>query len=212
MAIQTMSAEDHARVAEAIRKAEEKTDGEIYCVVARVSDSYFFAAAFMLAVAMLLVSFAIGFLLEYWWIDPRTPVFVAAQMLALGSALLVLRAFPRIRIWLVPKRLKYHRAHDNALKQFLARNVHITTARTGVLLFVSLAERYAEVVADAGINSRVSQESWDGVVAELVGHASKNQLADGFVTAVGMVGTLLADHFPVSASDANELDDHLVEI
>ena len=65
-------------------------------------------------------------------------------------------SFRRLRIHLVPRRQRYRHAHDNAMKQFLARNVHLTTARTGVLLFVSLAERYAEVVADAGINSQVS--------------------------------------------------------
>ena len=71
----------------------------------------------------------------------------------------------------VPRRLRYRRAHDNALKQFLARNVHITTARTGVLIFVSLAERYAEVVADSGINAKVPQETWNDIVADLVAHA-----------------------------------------
>ena len=69
--------------------------------------------------------------------------------------------------------MQYTQAHDNALRQFLARNVHITTQRTGVLLFVSLAERYAAVVADAGIDRQVRQEDWDGVVAELVEQARR---------------------------------------
>ncbi len=112
----------------------------------------------------------------------------------------------------MPRRLKYRQAHANAVKQFLARNVHLTTARTGVLLFVSLAERYAEVVADAGINQKVSQETWDGVVLQLVEGARESRLADGFVTAIGTVGALLSEHFPVSEDDINELDDHLVEI
>jgi putative membrane protein len=210
--IETLSAEDHTRVTAAIRDAEEKTAGEIYCVVARVSDSYFFPAAFMLALAMLAISFALAFLLEYWWYELRMPVFVAAQLLAFLCALLVLELFPRLRIWLVPRRLKYRHAHSNAVKQFLARNVHITAARTGVLLFVSLAERYAEVVADAGINQKVPQETWDGVVGRLIEGARENRLADGFIAAIGIVGSLLSDHFPVSDNDINELDDHLVEI
>jgi len=98
------------------------------------------------------------------------------------------------------------------MKQFLSRNIHLTSARTGVMLFVSLAERYAEVVADAGINNRVPQETWDGVVAGLIAHARRGAVADGFVEAITTVGALLAEHFPVTASDANELDDHVVEI
>jgi putative membrane protein len=212
MAIETLSSEDHARVAEAIRGAEKRTAGEIYCVVARSSDSYFYPAAFTLALAMLAIGLVVAFLLEYWWYDLRMHVFVAAQMLAFCCALLVISLFPRLRVYLVPRRLKYRQAHANAVKQFLARNVHLTTARTGVLLFVSLAERYAEVVADAGINQKVSQETWDGVVLQLVEGAREIRLASGFVTAIGTVGALLSEHFPVSENDVNELDDHLVEI
>lgn len=208
----TMSPKDHARVTSAIQSAEARTAGEIYCVVARSSDSYFYPAAFLLALAMLAVSLVVGYLLQYWWYDPSTPVFVAAQILAFACALLVLRFFPGVCIFLVPPRLKYRHAHANAIKQFLARNVHVTAARTGVLLFVSLAERYAEVVADAGINQRVAQESWDRVVQVLTDHARREQLADGFVTAIAIVGAALAEHFPVSAADINELDDHLVEL
>lgn len=207
-----MTPQEHARVTAAIRAAEESTAGEIYCVVARSSDSYFFPAAFTLIVAMLVASLAIAFAMEQWWVTLRLPVFVAAQMLALASALLVLWLFPALRIFLVPRPLRYRRAHDNALKQFLARNVHITTARTGVLVFVSLAERYAEIVADSGINEKVSQGVWDGIVADLIAQARRNQLADGFVSAIGTVGALLAEHFPAHAEDVNELDDHLVEI
>jgi putative membrane protein len=207
-----LNAEEHARITKAIRIAEQGTSGEIYCVVARSSDSYFFPAAFTLMVTMLIASLVAAFALEYWWLTLRAPLFVAAQMLALGSGLILLRLFPPLRIILAPRQLRYRRAHDNALKQFLSRNVHITSARTGVLIFVSLTERYAEIVADSGISSRVAQAVWDDVVGQLVADAREGRLADGFVSAVGTVGQLLSEHFPGMAGDLNELDDHLVEI
>ena len=212
MAVRTMTEEEHARITEAIRKAEANTAGEIYCVVARASDSYFFSAALIVTASTMIVSLGVAFALEYWWFGIRLPVFVAAQLLALAAALVLLYAFPFLRMRLAPRRWQYMRAHDNALKQFLARNVHLTAERTGVLVFVSIAERYAEIVADAGINAKVQQETWDGVVKELIEHARKNRLADGFVSAVETVGKLLAAHFPVKSSDVNELEDHLVEI
>jgi putative membrane protein len=207
-----MTPQDHARVTEAIRTAEQGTSGEIYCVVARSSASYFFPSAFTLMVAMLIASLVAAFALEYWWLTLRAPLFVAAQMLALACALVLLWLFPPLRLFLVPRQLLYRRAHENALKQFLSRNVHITTARTGVLIFVSLAERYAEIVADSTINSRVGQPVWDNVVGRLVADARDGRLADGFVAVVGTVGQLLGEHFPVTSGDVNELDDHLVEI
>jgi putative membrane protein len=208
----TLSPADHLRITEAIRAAETGTSGEIYCVVARSSDGYFYPAAFFVTIGIVVAGIVMAFLLEFWWISVRLPVFWAAAVLALAAGWLVLLAAPGLRIHFVPRRLRYQRAHDNALKQFLARNVHITTARTGVLLFVSLVERYAEVVADSGIHAKVDQEIWNGIVADLVAHARTDRLADGFVAAVGVVGELLSRHFPRSGDDLNELDDHLVEI
>ncbi len=208
----TLDDHDHQRIAEAIRSAEAQTSGEIYCVVARASDSYFYPAAFFVTAGIVVIGIAVTMLLEWWWISIRLPVFWAAVVLAFAAVWLVLLLLPGLRIHFVPKRLRYQRAHDNALKQFLARNVHITNQRTGVLIFVSLAERYAEVVADSGINAKVDQSTWNGIVADLVGHARQDRLADGFMVAIAAVGTLLSLHFPRREDDANELDDHLVEI
>jgi putative membrane protein len=212
MANATMTEEDHARIAEAIRTAEATTSGEIYCVVAQRSDGYFFSAAMVFTVSILVISLAVAFLMETWWLTMRLPVFVSAQLLALAAALALVYAWPGLRIRLAPRRWQYVRAHDNALKQFLARNVHLTAERTGVLIFVSLAERYAEIVADAGIDAKVPQDLWDSIVAGLIEDARNGRLADGFVTAIADVGALLAEHFPVGPDDVNELDDHLVEI
>ncbi|AZO10730.1 MULTISPECIES: TPM domain-containing protein [unclassified Mesorhizobium] len=212
MATRPISPEDHERIAAAISAAEAKTDGEIYCVVARASDSYFFQAAFAVSLAALIVSLGVAYGLEAWWLTMRLPHFVLAELLALASVLVLLWALPGLRIHFVPRRLRYQAAHDNAMKQFLARNVHRTAARTGVLIFVSIIERYAEVVADSGIDAKVGQHVWDGVVRDLTAHAGDDRLADGFVKAVESVGAMLAEHFPVTADDVNELEDHLVEI
>ncbi|WP_378947048.1 TPM domain-containing protein [Mesorhizobium sp. ANAO-SY3R2] len=212
MAEATLNPGDHERIAAAIRAAEAETAGEIYCVVARRSEGYFFASAFAATLGILVVGVAAAYLLQYWWIDISLPHFLIVQLLAVAAVCALLWWWPPLRIWLVPRRLLYRAAHANALRQFYARNVHLTAARTGVLVFVSLAERYAAVIADASIDAKVDQAKWDGVVRDLIGHARENRLADGFVAAIATVGGLLAEHFPVSAKDVNELDDHLVEI
>ncbi|TPK19124.1 TPM domain-containing protein [Mesorhizobium sp. B2-5-9] len=212
MATRPISPQDHERIAAAIRAAEAQTDGEIYCVVAHASDGYLAPAALMATLGMLVVSLAVAYGLEAWWLTIRLPHFVIAQLLAMACVLALLWTLPGLRIHMVPRRLRYQAAHANALKQFLARNVHRTTARTGVLIFVSIAERYAEVLADSGIAAKVGQHVWDGVVRDLTAHAGHDRLADGFVKAIEGVGAVLAEHFPVTSGDINELDDHLVEI
>ena len=207
-----IGAEDHARIAEAIRKAETETSGEIYAVLARSSDDYFFAAGFVATCGILIASVIAAFLAHWYWFDIRLPMFGLAVLAAFATAMLVLWFFPVIRMMLVPRRIGYKRAHLNALQQFLARNVHITEHRTGILLFVSMAEHYAEVIADAGIHARVEQDEWNAIVATLIHHASRAQVAEGFVLAIGQAGLLLEKHFPAGADNINELDDHLIEL
>lgn len=207
-----MTDDDHARISEAIRKAESRTSGEIYAVVARRSDSYFFVAGFAIACGILLASVIVALLAHWYWFSVSLPAFGLVVLTAFLAAVLVLWLVPGLSIWLVPKRVAYRRAHQNAVQQFLARNVHLTSARTGILLFVSLAERYAEVIADAGINAKVEQAEWNGIVSILTSHADKGDLASGFLQAIEKAGALLAEHFPVGPDDVNELDDHLVEL
>ncbi|WP_247997151.1 TPM domain-containing protein [Brucella tritici] len=207
-----IGAEDHARIAEAIRKAETETSGEIYAVLARSSDDYFFAAGFVATCGILIASVIAAFLAHWYWFDIRLPMFGLAVLAAFLTAMLVLWFFPAIRMMLVPRRIRYKRAHLNALQQFLARNVHITEHRTGILLFVSMAEHYAEVIADAGIHARVEQDEWNAIVATLIHHASRAQVAEGFVLAIGQARLLLEKHFPAGADNINELDDHLIEL
>jgi putative membrane protein len=207
-----MTPEDHARVSAAIRRAERSTSGEIVCVMARASDDYFFPAAFMATVAILVASLLAAIVIEHWWLTIRLPFFAAAELLAVLSALVVLKFFPAIRIRFVPHRLRHLRAHNNAVTQFLARNIHLTAERTGVLIFLSSEERYAEIIADGGIDLHVTQEDWNGIIENLIGHASRGDVAEGFCVAIDGVGAFLAAHFPPQPDDRNELDDHLVEI
>jgi len=212
MAEPILDPQAHERVTAAIGAAEERTSGEIVCVLARSSDDYFFPAAFFLTVGAMITSLLVGLWIDQTWHTLSFWHFVAAQIGA-GISLLALIWFrPALRIQFVPRRLRYVRAHRNAVTQFMATNIHVTENRTGVLIFVSLAERYAEVVADQAINSKVPQESWNAIVAHLVAHAARGEIVEGFEHAIAEAGALLAAEFPRSGDDSNELEDRLVEI
>lgn len=207
-----ISETDHKRIADAIRAAEAKTSGEVFAVLARSSDDYFFAAGFVVTCGILAASVLLAFAAHWYWFDISLPMFGLAILAAFICAMLVLWLVPAIRIAMVPHGIRHKRAHLNAVQQFLARNVHLTEQRTGILLFVSIAEHYAEVVADAGINARVEQAEWNAIVSTLTHHASKTSIAEGFVESIGQAGLLLEKHFPATPDDVNELDDHLIEL
>jgi putative membrane protein len=117
-----------------------------------------------------------------------------------------------IRFHIVPRRAKHDRAHAEAMRQFFAQGIDKTEHRTGVLIFASTAERYVEVIADAGINDRVSAAVWDDAVRALVTAIKAGRAGDGFVAAIEQCGAVLAAHFPPGAMKRDQLPDKLLEI
>lgn len=212
LTIDHVSAEDHARITQAIRTVEKGTSGEIYAVVAHQSDDYFFVAGFVAALWALLFGVLLAGFSPFMGYEISPLTLAAAQAASFLCTMVVFWFFPQCRLWFVPRSLAYRRASNNAVRQFLAHGIHTTSDRSGVLVFVSLAEHYAEIVADAGINQKVSQGQWDDMVGTLVAEAKEGRLADGFVAVIEEAGGLLAEHFPPIAGQVSELDDRLVEI
>ena len=107
---------------------------------------------------------------------------------------------------------RHARRRTAAEALFLAHGVHLTEARTGVLIYVALAERRVEIVADAGINAKVEQAVWDNLAQAVTDPAREGRLADGLVAAVAGVRGHLAQHFLPPALNRNELANQVVEI
>jgi putative membrane protein len=117
-----------------------------------------------------------------------------------------------VRYALVPSSVKRERDHRRAVEQFLVQNLHTTAGRTGILIYVSVAERYAEIIADTGIDAKVEKGTWQAIVDDLTANISDGKAGDGFVHAVERSGDLLARHFPPGTRDPNELPNHLIII
>ncbi|WP_291179392.1 TPM domain-containing protein [Hyphomicrobium sp.] len=198
------SERDEQQITEAITEAEKATSGEIVAVVAAESSTYLYAPFLWASVIALLVPWPL--ILWTWW--PAAWIYLA-QVAAF--ALTLAATLPRpIRYWLVPRRIKHARAHRRAVEQFVVQNLHTTSGRTGVLIFISVAERYAEIVADAAIEARVPKGTWQEIVSRLTAAFGEGRHTEGFVAAIAAVGGHLAKHFPPGSCDANELPDHLI--
>lgn len=202
--MQPFTPEDRAAISQAITRAEQKTSGEIVVVVAIASDGYrsfgvLWAALLALAVPMPLI-FA-----TKWPVE-----FIYLLQLAVFFLCLVLFQWERIRFALVPKPVRRARAHQRAVEQFLVQNLHTTKGRTGVLIYASFAERFAEVIADEGIYRKVPQATWEDVVGELTNHLASGTTTEGFIRAIERCGKILAKHFPPGRTDTNELPNHLI--
>jgi putative membrane protein len=145
-----------------------------------------------------------------WSNWPASAIYCA--QLAVFILLNVILRLPAIRFRIVPRQRKHDRAHAEAMSQFFAHGLDKTAQRTGVLIFAAAAERYAEIVADAGINEKVSPQVWDDAIAALTSAIADGRTGDGFIAAIEKCGAVLAEHFPPGALAHDELPDKLVEI
>jgi putative membrane protein len=222
-----MRPKDHALIAHAVSAAEASTRGEIVCVVAEEASSYAevplaWAAAGALTFPLLALAAGMNPALVVWgW----RAVHIAAYQTNLAGALasyaaaqailflviLLFASIPNVRRFLTPASVKRGHVHQRALEQFFARNLNNTRERTGVLIYASLKERYAEVIADTGINDKVPVNTWDDVVAVLVSGIKAGDPGGGFVAAIERCGSVLTVYFPAQEANINELPNAIVE-
>jgi putative membrane protein len=198
------TADDAKRVAAAIATAEAKTSGEIVAVIAAESGNYHYVPFMWAALAAL----AVPWPLIYWTWWPVQFIYIA--QLLVFAVLMGLLMVPSLRLGLVPRRVKTARAHRRAVEQFLAQNLHTTPGRTGVLIFVSVAERFAEIIADEGIHEKIAQAEWKAIIDDLTAHIGRGQSCEGFLRAIAAVGDHLARHFPPGSHDPHALSNHLI--
>lgn len=196
-------------VAAAIAGVEQRTDAELVTVLAPRSDSYGYIASLWAAALALLTPALPALLSGSNWGAAWSPwQLLALQWLVFVAAALVLR-WPPLLYRLVPRQVRYWRAANMARRQFLEQNLHHTAGETGVLIFVSEAEHYVEILADRGISTRVDNGEWQAIVDEFTGQVKRGEVLQGFERCIARCGALLAEHVPATHT-RNELPNHLV--
>lgn len=221
-----LTSEDHERVSRAVCKAERETDGEIVTVVSARSDKYHDVGLHYAVLAMLLVPLALGALPQSWmdWAtgvllgwnaEPnraQVMLFLFVKMTAVFLIVRFVLAWFPLRMALTPGATKSRRVHRRAVELFRAGCEMKTRGRTGILIYLSLAERRAEIVADQAIAGQVDATAWGEAMAVLVDEVKAGRPGEGLALAVERVGAVLARILPPTLDNPNELPDRLVEL
>ena len=221
-----LTSEDHAKVSAAVTAAERSSDGEIVTIVAGRSDRYddialLYAGLAMLVPPLVLAALPVAVIdtalspLAGWNSEVGHGVallmLVALQILAFLLARLLLASLP-LRMALTRPSTKSRRVHARAIELFRASAERRTIGRTGVLLYLSLAEHRAEIMADAAIHSRVDADVWGAAMAALIGEVKEGRPGDGMANAVEQIGIVLSQCLPKTVADTNEIPDKLIEL
>jgi putative membrane protein len=199
-----LTGEEQERVAAAVRDAESRTAGEIVVVVAARASTY---RSVPLLYALL------GSLATPWpliWLTELSAARIFTIQLAVALALLLVSTWLERRSTWVPAFIRRARCREAAGQAFRTRGVARTRERTGVLIYVALAEHYADVLADVGIAERVDEQVWREILAELIGAIGSGRIADGLAAAVRRVGAVLAEHAPPRPGDTDELSNKVI--
>lgn len=221
-----LTPEEHNIVTSAVAEAEAQTSGEIVTVLADRSDGYsevalWWSAGIAFTAMSLFAAFPRPFL-DLWdaliggWSHEWSNGEIASMTIALG--LITFLAARAVQLWeplkfaLVPGPVRTARVHEQAIKHFKVGAERRTTGRTGVLIYLSMREHRAEIVADESIASKVEAEVWGEAMGDMLTEIKQGRIAEGMAAGVRDVGWVLAQHFPRSDDDTNELPDRLIEV
>ncbi|MBB09827.1 MAG: hypothetical protein CL550_02610 [Alcanivorax sp.] len=191
-------------LAQAIGAQEKRTDAELVTVLARQADDYRYVTLLWAALLSLLVPVALLFLPV--WLTPFEALLLQWGVL-LGLA--VLFRLKPVQFRVVPRRLQRMRAAGLARQAFLEQGLHRTRGGTGLLIFVSEAEHYVEILADQGIARHVDDSEWQTIVDAFITRVKAGRVAEGFQECVAACGDKLATHVPAT-EQKNELPNHLI--
>lgn len=214
------------RVADAVTEAESATSGEIVTVLADRSDGYTDVALLWAAgaafTAMSVFAAVPQPFLDLWdsliggWGHEWTMGELASMVIALGLikfvAVMLVQQWEPLKFALIPGPTKTIRVHNQAVRQFKVGAQARTTGHTGVLIYLSMREHRAEIVADESIAAKVSAEVWGEAMGDMLSHIRTGDVAEGLAAGIRDVGFVLAQHFPRGSEDVNELPDRLIEV
>lgn len=221
-----LNADQHKIVSDAVGDAELNTSGEIVTVLADRSNEYddvalLWAAAVGFTAMSLFAALPEPFL-RLWdsliggWSHEWATGELASMTIALG--LIAFVATWAVQLWeplkfaLIPAPLKGARVHAQAIKHFKVGAERRTVGATGVLIYLSMREHRAEIVADDSIAEKVDAEVWGEAMGDMLVEIRKGNIAEGMAAGVRDVGFVLAQHFPRGEDDENELPDRLIEV
>jgi len=187
---------DHQRIDAAIASIGQETAADLRVVVTRVSDRYALYPVAYAAVGAIVL----GVLLSLVRPETASRTTVLIQLSALTGLTLLLDFLP-LRLRIVPTRSRHAHARQLAHREFDAHALANPHQRHRILLFVSLGERYVEIIADHETHALAPAATWKKIVDNFLANVKAGRVADGILAAAASCGAILKEHHP--APDAS---------
>lgn len=194
-----------AQIKEAIESVERQSSCEFVAVITQKSGDYRIYAFFVSALSALLIPHLIFWLTDWFDIEKIFQLQITSFIL-----LMILTQLSVVTNGLVPSTVKHRQAALVAQQSFRKFGLYKTSKRRAILFFVSIDEKYAEIITDIGIDTKISTEEWQAVIEEFRQNLETKNLAQGYLEAIESCGAILKREFSAETDDVDELPNELI--
>ncbi|MCF8068007.1 MAG: TPM domain-containing protein [Desulfobacterales bacterium] len=212
LAEQFLTESEKSRIVESVKNAEKFTSGEIVPMI--MSSSYHYPMANVLGGVTLALPIAliltpiIGSML--WMGSGDMWVFMSIFIILFAIGHETVKRSGWLKRIFISKREIEEEVKEAAITNFFLRGLHETRDKTGVLILISVFEHKVWILADSGINEKLSKATWDDIVQTIVKGIKNREQGKSICKAVSQIGDLLKKHFPIKPDDTDELDNLII--
>lgn len=204
-----LSNEEMKSIEDTISRVEEETSGEIVPVIVKKSSAIGHIPLTLTLILTLLLVVAEVPYSDWLWVTPWVYLWPIVLLVFYAISLLLTKSHWIQKVF-VSESDELYQVHQRAQLEFYLNKIHRTNSGTGVLIFVSIMEKKAVILADETIAKKLPQETWNEMLKDLSENLHQDQWTKGFNQAIESCGKLLKTHFPIAATRQNQLKNHLV--
>lgn len=194
-------------ISKEIENLEARSSAELVAVVTKRSASYKYVSSI---IALCFVAFISIFLIFFTSISNFT--LLQIQTLCIVALFLLFERFENTILFLLPKSYKRDVASIYANKQFENLGLNRTKTNQAIMFFVSLDEKYVEIITDKTISEKINNHYWEVIIDEFINDVKKDELSKGYLKAIKDCNKILIDNFPIEEDDENELSNEVIEL
>jgi putative membrane protein len=198
--------EEQNKIKEAIESFESKSDAEIVTVIAKQSDEYLYIPTLWAGVLAFLSPYI------YLFFGSLTQKEIALVQLLSFFILATITRLKPIKMVLVPASIKRKRSTNRANAKFVELLQQNSQQNGLVMLYVSEAEKYVQILTDATIAQKVDNGQWSESVENFIARVKEGNIAQGYLETIAKTSELLIELFPKTKEDRDTLPNHLILI
>ncbi len=197
---------ENTEISAAIKKVEGNTAGEIAVMVVDESDSY---PEGNILSGVILGGIASLVLTDLFYGDSLTAfaIFFAVLSISIGWAT---DHFPALKRIFISKNRLEELVREQAVQSFYEKGLYKTRDATGVFFFISLFEHKVWILADEGINSKISPHELQVYAVDMANGIKQGRAAEILCREIASLGEVLAEHFPPRPDDENEICNRVI--